>query len=167
VEAQETWESIGEREAYDFIVAHYLTGFIKDLERFLERVAGVLAHGGMFSVNVSGASREHAFWQDIFTGLQLKTDFMKESEAKSKKRLEGFLNILEKYFTKVENTIINNGMRYEDAEELFARLLERYPENKKYLTDKERVIKEYFVQEMEARGAIVVPTGSDFQHCFK
>ena len=167
VEAQETWESIAKREPYDFIVAHYLTGYIKDLELFLERVAGVLALGGMFSVNVSGASREHAFWQDIFTKLQLKTDFMKESEAKSRKRLEGFLTILEKYFTKVENTVIDNWMRYEDADELFARLLDRYPENKKYLTDKERVVKEYFVQEMEARGAIVVPTSSDFQHCFK
>ena len=167
VEAQETWESIGEREAYDFIVAHYLTGFIKDLERFLERVAGALTPGGMFSVNVAGASREHGFWQDIFTKLQLKTDFMKESEGKSKKRLDSFLTILEKYFTKVENTVIDNWMRYEDADELFARLLERYPENKKYLTDKERVIKEYFVQELEARGAILVPTSSDFQHCFK
>ncbi len=167
VEAQETWEAIAKREPYDFIVAHYLTGYIKDLELFLERVAGALAPGGMFSVNVAGASREHAFWQNIFTKLQLKTDFMKESEAKSRKRLEGFLTILEKYFTKVENTIIDNWMRYEDAEELFARLLERYPENKKYLTDKERVIKEYFVQEMEEQGAIVVPTGSDFQHCFK
>jgi SAM-dependent methyltransferase len=167
VEVQETWESIAEREPYDFIVAHYLTGFIKDLELFLERVADVLASGGMFSVNVAGASREHGFWQELFTKLQLKTDFMIESEAKSRKRLEGFLTILEKYFTKVENTVIENLMRYEDAEELFARLLERYPENKKYLTDKERVIKEYFVQEMEARGAIVVPTSSDFQHCFK
>ena len=133
----------------------------------MERVAGALAFGGMFSINVAGASREHGFWQDIFTKLQLKTDFMKESEAKSRKRLEGFLTILEKFFTKVENTIIHNWMRYEDAEELFARLLERYPENKKYLTDKERVIKEYFVQEMEGQGAIVVPTSSDFQHCFK
>lgn len=167
VEAQETWEGIAKREPFDFIVAHYLTGFIKDIELFLARVADALAPGGMFSVNVAGASREHGFWQDIFTKLQLKTDFMKESEAKSKERLEGFLTILEKYFTKVENTIINNGMRYEDAEELFARLLERYPENKKYLTDKERVIKEYFVQEIEAQGAIVVPTSSDFQHCFK
>lgn len=167
VETQKTWEGIAGRETYDFIVAHYLTGFIKDLERFLERVAGALTPGGMFSVNVAGASREHGFWQDIFTKLQLKTDFMKESEAKSKKRLESFLTILEKYFTKVENTVIDNWMRYEDADELFARLLERYPENKKYLADKERVIKEYFVQELEARGAILVPTSSDFQHCFK
>ena len=167
VEAQETWTSIGERETYDFIVAHYLTGFIKDLEQFLERVTDALAPGGMFSVNVSGASREHGFWQDIFTKLQLKTDFMKESEAKSKRRLDGFLTILEKYFSKVENTVIHNWMGYEDADELFARLLERYPENKKYLTEKERVIKEYFLQEMEAGGAIVVPTSSDFQHCFK
>ena len=167
VETQETWEGIAGRETYDFIVAHYLTGFIKDLELFLERVANALAPGGMFSVNVNGASREHGFWQDIFMKLQLKTDFMKESEAKSRKRLEGFLTILEKCFAKVENTVIHNWMRYEDADELFARLLERYPENKKYLTDKERVIKEYFVQEMEEQGAIVVPTSSDFQHCFK
>lgn len=167
VEEQETWKKIAGREPYDMIIAHYLTGFLKEPELLLARVADALTPGGMLSVNVAGASREHCFWQEIFTKLQLKTDFMKESEAKSKKRLEGFLTILEKYFTKVENTIINNGMRYEDPEELFARLLERYPENKKYLTDKERVIKEYLVKEIEEQGAIVIPTSSDFQHCFK
>ena len=167
VEASETWEGILGKEPYDFIVAHYLTGYLKELELFLERVADALAPGGMFSINVNGASREHAFWQDMFTKLQLKTDFMKESEAKSRDRLDNFLTILARYFSKVENTVINNGMRYEDADELFARLLDRYPENKKYLTDKERVIKEYFVEEIEARGAILVPTSNDFQHCFK
>ena len=167
VEEPKTWESMEEREPYDFIVAHYLTGFIKELDLFLERVAAALVPGGMFSVNVAGASREHAFWQEMFTKLQLKTDFMKESEAKSRQRLDSFLTILEKYFAKVENIAILNKMRYEDADELFARLLDRYPENKKYLTDKERVIKEYFVQEIEAQGAIMVPTSSDFQHCYK
>lgn len=167
VEVSETWEGILGKEPYDFIVAHYLTGYLKELELFLERVADALAPGGMFSINVNGASREHGFWQEMFTKLQLKTDFMKESEAKSRDRLDNFLTILERYFSKVENTVINNGMRYEDPEELFARLLDRYPENKKYLTDKERVIKEYFVEEIEARGAILVPTSNDFQHCFK
>lgn len=167
VEVSETWEGILGKEPYDFIVAHYLTGYLKELELFLERVADALAPGGMFSINVNGASREHAFWQEMFTKLQLKTDFMKESEAKSRDRLDNFLTILARYFSKVENTVINNGMRYEDADELFARLLDRYPENKKYLTDKERVIKEYFVEEIEARGAILVPTSNDFQHCFK
>lgn len=167
VEDSETWEGIFGKEPYDFIVAHYLTGYLKDLELFLERVADALTPGGMFSINVNGASREHGFWQEMFTGLQLKTDFMKDSEVKSRDRLDNFMTILERYFSKVENTVINNGMRYEDAEELFARLLDRYPENKKYLTDKESVIKEYFVEEIEARGAILVPTSNDFQHCFK
>lgn len=167
VEAVETWEGIGKKEAYDFIVAHYLTGFLKELEVFLARVAGALAPGGMFSVNVSGASREHGFWQEIFTKLQLKTDFMKESEAKSRERLQNFITILERYFSKVENTIIDNGMRYDNADELFERLLDRYPENKKYITDKAQVIKAYFEEEIAQQGSIVVPTSSDFQHCFK
>ncbi len=167
VEEQETWEKIARREPYDMVIAHYLTGFLKEPELLLARVADALAPGGMFSVNVSGASREHTFWQEIFVKLQLKTDFMRASEDRSRKQLERFLTTAEKYFGKVENTIIDNRMRYEDADELFGRLLDRYPENKKYLTDKERVIKEYFVKEIKEQGAIVVPTSSDFQHCFK
>ena len=120
----------------------------------------------MFSVNVAGASREHGFWQEIFTKLQLKTDFMKESEARSRERLQNFITILERYFSKVENTIIDNGMRYDNADELFERLLDRYPENKKYITDKTQVIKAYFESEIAKQGSIVVPTSSDFQHCF-
>ena len=167
VEAAETWEGIAKREAYDMVIAHYLTGFLKEPELFLARVAEVLAPGGMFSVNVSGVSKEHAFWQEIFTKLKLKTDFMKEREEKCRKQLESFMETAGKYFSKVENTVIDNWMRYEDAGELFERLLDRYPENKKYLTDKEKVIKEYFVKEIGEQEAIVVPTSSDFQHCFK
>ena len=58
-------------------------------------------------------------------------------------------------------------MRYTDANELFAYLLERYPEEKKYLTEHEVVLKEHFNAELKQKGAFLVPKSTDFQHCFK
>lgn len=167
VESEDTWEEIGKRDSYDYIIAHYLISFLKDAEKFVARVAEVLAPGGMFTTNGAGVSREHRFWQEYFARMGLKNDFMKAREAKAQKKLDDFLVLLRKYFGKVENIAIDNKMRYEDADELFARLLERYPEDKKYLTDKEKMIKEFFNREMNEQGAIIVPTSNDFQHCFK
>mgnify|MGYP003305186416 CR=1 FL=1 len=167
METQETWEGIAGREPYDFIVAHYLTGYIKDLELFLERVAGALALGGMFSVNVSGASREHGFWQELFARLQLRTDFLKERETKSLKEWEALRELLSGYFSRVENVTLGSLMRYTDGTEVFAYLLERYPEAKKYLVENEAVLKEYFVSEIKKKGAFLLPKSTDFQHCYK
>lgn len=167
VESENTWEEIGKRDSYDCIIAHYLISFLKDAEKFVARVADVLTEGGMFTTNGAGVSCEHAFWQEYFEKMGLKTDFMKEKEAKAQKKLDDFLGLLGKYFAKVENIAIDNRMRYEDAGELFARLVERYPEDKKYLTDKEKMIKEYFEKEIKECGAIIVPTSNDFQHCYK
>jgi len=58
-------------------------------------------------------------------------------------------------------------MRYTDAGEILAYLQERYPEEKKYLVEKETVLKEYFTSEIKEKGAFLLPKSTDFQHCFK
>ncbi len=171
IESEETWEGIGrkigQQGGYGLIIAHYLLDFIKDRKTFLERMAKALAPQGMCSVNGASVNREHAFWQEIFGKLQLKTEFLKERETKSLKKREEFRELLSAYFSKVENTTLGSLMRYTDANELFAYLLDRYPEAKKYLTENEAVLKEYFVSEIKQKGAFLLPKSTDFQHCFK
>ena len=36
-----------------------------------------------------------------------------------------------------------------------------------HLTEKETVLKEYFVFEIKEKGAFLLPKSTDFQHCFK
>ena len=167
IEDAETWAKIGQDESYDLIIAHYLVDFIKDREVFLERMADVLAPAGMCSVNGASVSREHAFWKEMFGKLQLKTDFITEREAKATEKGEEFCEFLFRYFSKVETVTLESVMRYTDANELFVYLMERYPEAKKYLTEQEAVLKEYFTSEIKEKGAFLLPKSTDFQHCFK
>ena len=171
VEEAETWRGIEGKVkqcgGYDLVIAHYLLDFIKERDAFFERVAKVLAPEGMCSVNGGSVSREHVFWQEVFTKLQLKTDFLKERETESLKEREAFRELLLGCFSKVENVTLGSFMRYTDANELFAYMLERYPEEKKYLTERETVIKEYFTSEIKEKGAFLLPKSADFQHCYK
>ena len=167
VEEESTWESIGQKGSYNCIIAHYLLEFIKDREVFLERIANALASGGMCSVNGANVSREHGFWQEIFEKLQLETEFLIERGAKSIRKREEFLAFLSGCFSKVETVSLESWMRYTDAAEVFAYLLERYPEERKCLTEKEAVLKEFFTSEIKEKGAFFLPKSTDFQHCFK
>ena len=171
IEADATWEEIGRkagrRGGYDLVIAHYLLDFIKDKEVFLARVLNVLAPAGMCSINGASVSREHGFWQDIFEKLQLRTDFLKNREKCAIEEHTEFREFLSQYFSKVENATLESWMRYTDANEVFAYLLERHPQEKKYLTEQEAVLKEYFTMEIKEKGAFLLPKSTDFQHCYK
>ncbi len=171
VEEAETWAEIegnvGRHGGYDTVIAHSLLDFIKDKEAFFERMAKVLAPEGMCSVNGASVSREHTFWQEIFGKLQLKTEFLTDREVQSMEKREEFRELLSRYFSKAETVTLGSLMRYTDANELFVYLLERYPEAKKYLTEKEAVLKAYFVSEIKEKGAFLLSKSTDFQHCFR
>ena len=167
IEEEETWAKIGKKGSYDFVIAHYLMDFMKDRELLFERIVNALTSDGMCSVNDASVSREHAFWQDVFGKLQLKIDFFVEREARSKEKRVEFCELLYKYFSKVETVTLGSVMRYTDADEVFAYLLERYPEEKKYLAEQEAVLKEYFTMEIKEKGAFLLPKSTDFQHCYK
>ena len=167
IEEEKTWEKIGQKEGYDLVIAHYLLDFIKEKEVFIGRMASVLTPKGMCSVNGVSVSREHGFWQELFTRLQLRTDFLKARETKSLKEWEAFRELLSGYFSKVENVTLGSLMRYTDGAEVFSYLLERYPEAKKYLLENEEVLKEYFVSEIKKKGAFLLPKSTDFQQCYK
>ena len=171
IEADATWEEIerkaGQRVGYDLVIVHYLLDFIKDKEVFLARVTNALASTGMCSINGVSVSREHGFWQNVFEKLQLKADFLEDREKYAQKEQAEFEALLSQYFSKVENVALESLMRYTDSVEVYAYLLERYPEEKKYLTEHETVLKEFFVSEIKERGAFLLPKSTDFKHCYK
>lgn len=167
VEAESTWENIGQRGYYDYIIVHYLVDFMKDVECFLMRVAKALALGGMCSINGAGIDREHTFWQEVFEKLQLKTDFIEERKKRSGTKKDEFWKLLLTYFSKVESVVLVSTMRYTDEVELFTYLRKRYPEAKRYLMENASVLKEYFNSEIRHRKEILIPGSSEFWHCYK
>ncbi len=67
LEKDDTWEKIREKK-YSKIIAHYLLSYLHDDAYFVRNVAGVLAPGGMFSVNHYGeAAKEYDFWEKCLT----------------------------------------------------------------------------------------------------
>jgi len=167
VEEAQTWEKLEVEKTYDYIIAHYLFSFLKDKELLVQRASKKLASGGMFSCNGCDVSREHQFWKKAFEDMKLNADvIVRKAEAMQEKQ-DAFLQMLRKYFGKVENIKVPNNMKYDDCDELFQRLCEKYPDEKKYFAENEKKIKAYMTKKMEEEGAIIVPTSSDFQHCFK
>ena len=171
IEAENAWEGIerkvGLQGGYDLVVAHYLLDFIKARECFLDRIVNALAPTGMCSINGVSVSREHTFWQDVFGKLQLRTDFLKDREKHAQKEQAEFGELLSKYFSKVVQVTQESWMRYTDGTEVYAYLMERYPEAKKYLAEQEAVLKEYFTSEIKEKGALFLPKSTDFMHCYK
>ena len=167
VEDEKTWEKLGEKEPYDYIIAHYLFYFLKDAEQFIQRVSKKLAVDGMFSCNGCDVSREHMFWKEVFDDMKLNSDFAMKKEEEMQAKQDEFIQMLQKYFDKVENVKVCNSMKYENCDELFERLCDKYSDKKKYFTDYEKKIKDYFAKIISEKGAIIVPTNADFQHCYK
>ena len=58
-------------------------------------------------------------------------------------------------------------MCYRDSEELVERLYHRYPENKKYLEENEKIIKKYFDNLFEKNEVVIVENSSSFWQCMK
>lgn len=165
VEAEATWQQISNK--YDYVIAHYLLGFLEDSELLIQRAASVLAEDGMFSCNGAEVSREGDFWKVALENMGLKTDFVTTKNAEAQKQYDAFKSVLEKYFSRIEIITLPNNLRYEDAGELFERMCERYPEGKKYLQENENRIKKYFEDIIAREGELFVAMNSQFWHCYK
>lgn len=167
VEEEKTWKKLEKEDSYDYIIAHYLLSFLKDKEGLVQRAASKLKDDGMFSCNGQDVSREHLFWKELFEDMKLNPEFVVQKAEEAQEKQDEFIKMLRKYFGRVENVKVYNTMKYEDADELFGRLCERYQDGKKYFVENEKKIKSYFEETIINQGAIVVPTSSDFQHCYK
>ncbi len=167
VEEERTWESLSGKEPYDYIIAHYLFDFLKDIEKLVECTSKKLAAGGIFSCNGCDVSSEHVFWKEAFDEMKLDSSFAVQKKERMQTRQDELVQMLEKYFDNVENINIPCDMRYESADELFDVLCEKYSDWKKYFVEHEKTIKAYFEKRLSEQGAIIITSTSDFWHCYK
>ena len=166
IEADATWERI-EAGSYQHIISHYVLSFLKDRELLIQRAANALSKDGVYSCNGCDVTREDTFWKTMFEDMNLKPDFaVKKAKARQEKQ-DAFIQVLQKYFSKVENVKINNEMKYDSGDDLFECLCQKYSESKKYFMEHENKIKAYFEKVITEQGEILVPTNSDFQKCYK
>lgn len=167
VNEEAIWGEISENGKYDMIIAHYLLTFINDIECFISKVADALSIGGMFSCNGYAVSPEHLFWKDVIDNAGLDSAFILKLISKKEAQRDQFTAMLSKYFSRVESVILDNRMRYEDSEELFARMLEHYPEQKKYIVANADKIKGCLDKMIAEQGAAIVDMEGQFWHCYK
>ena len=167
VEQEEIWSQLQTKEKYDYIIGHYLLDFIGDINTFINRVASVLKEGGLFSVNGFEVSSEHVFWKQLFDEMELKTAFIDMKLQAEVRQTECFQELLQNHFAGVEIVSLDNSMRYEDSESVIDRLYQRYPENRKYIEDNEKLIRQHFERILDTEGVMVVDNTSTFWHCRK
>ena len=133
----------------------------------MRRAAEKLKKQGIFSCNGYQVNDEHLFWQRIFKDMELKTAFISERISKEEQICMEFEEILSKYFESVELVTFENSMRYEDATEVFEVLCNLYPENKKYLLDNCKKIREYIEGIIIENNEFIVINKSHFLKCYK
>ena len=167
VEQEEIWSQLQTKEKYDYIIGHYLLDFIGDINTFINRVASVLKEGGLFSVNGFEVSSEHVFWKQLFDEMGLKTAFIDMKLQSEVRQTECFRDLLQNHFAGMESVSLDNSMRYEDSESVIDRLYQRYPENRKYIEDNEKLIRQHIERILDTEGVIVVDNTSTFWQCRK
>lgn len=167
IEEEEIWKEIEAQKQYTKVVAHYLASLVNDIEALVERAAGCLTIGGMLSINYFGADIEHEYWEGIFEKLGMDTKFAIERREEKSNQHNAMKGILEKCFSKVEEVRLTGPLTYENEEELFERLLAKYPNGAKYLSSCRTKLTRYFEVELAQKGTIVVPIDSGFWHAYK
>ena len=127
----------------------------------------MLKEGGRFSVNGFEVSSEHVFWKQLFDEMGLKTAFIDMKLQSEVRQTECFRDLLQNHFAGMESVSLDNSMRYEDSESVIDRLYQRYPENRKYIEDNEKLIRQHIERILDTEGVIVVDNTSTFWQCRK
>ena len=167
LEEELSWEKIDKEKTYDKIVAHYLYSELKDPEKLVARASEVLSDGGMFSMNGPSPCTWDVIFKDALTALSLDSSFIDEVISKDKAEMEGFKEMLGKYFGSVEKVILTSSFRYDEADDLLSKMKESYPGQEKFFCKYGEKIREYFAEKIEKSGELLVTTESYFFHCGK
>lgn len=167
VEEDVSWSVFAKNGPYHHVIAHYLFQFLQNKELFLARIAGILAENGVFCCNGPGISRELYFWKEIIEKLNIESDFVMERIENCKEKMESFAAMLQKYFDKVEGIELTNCLHYTTAKDLYERMINFFPEQKKLLMRYEWKIVDYMEKQLAECGEIVIEISSSmFWHCY-
>lgn len=167
IETDEAWKNIPSQGKYDCIIAHYINDVLQDKEKFFERVSGVLSETGMFSFNGANVNDWSGWLKGIFDKLGLESDFLDTLTQQEMANRDTLCGTLCNHFGKVESVLLPNTWHYEDAEDLYEKILRVYPKHEKNLRKSEKLLLDYLSDKIAKEGEIVVTIRSQFWHCFK
>lgn len=167
VEKKETWEKIQKEDTYSLIIAHYLYFELKEVESLVAHCSKVLGEGGMFSFNCSNVSTWQYFFKDVLENAGLEASFINTIIKEKVAERDLDVELLKKYFDRVESVVLINTWHYNDAKELLQKMKTIYSDQEKFISHHEDEIINYFDQRIKKEGEIVIVVESPFWHCYQ
>ena len=161
------WKKIKKEKEYSLILAHYLYFEVKNIEGIVKNASKVLSKDGLFSYNGYAVNWWYTYFLKDFKAMGLDASFIEagiKSQQKAQRESEAMLN---KYFSKVEKVELTNSWHYGNSEDIIEKMLENFEENKKYILDNKKKIKDYYDAKIKKDGEIVCNRISVFWNCYK
>ena len=164
---ESAWKKIKKEKEYSLILAHYLYFEVENIEDIVARASKVLSKDGVFSYNGYAVNWWYRYFRNDFKAMGLDTSFMSEGIKAQEEAQSASEAMLKKYFSKVEVMELTNLWHYNDSEEIVGKMLENFEENKKYILDNKKKIKEYYDAKIKKDGEVVCERISVFWNCYK
>lgn len=167
IETEEAWTQISAEGNYDYVVAHYIYNVLENREQFFTNVKKVLSEDGVFSFNGAYVNDWNGWLKEILDELGIESKFLEELTLQEEKRRDELQDVLNNCFGRVESVLLPNNWHYSEADDLFEKIVNVYPEQDKNLKKSEKILKQYFADKIETDGEVVVGIRSQFWHCYK
>ena len=165
LEKEASWEKIDKEKSYDRIILHYVCNELKDSEAVIAKASKVLNKDGFFSVNAPGRCDLDDWFKNALKEASVEESFLDENIAHDLEEGKKFDEMIEKYFSKIETVSLSSSFRFDEAEDLFDYLCNRYKDQAKFLSCNKCKIKEYLASKIAETGEIIITTNSRFLHC--
>lgn len=160
-----SWEKIDSEQKYDRIIAHYVFDEVKNIEVIVEKASKVLSKDGFFSINGPDVTTWDIFFKSAMSEAGIEADFIDERIAENLAERDAYIEMVGKYFTKIETIELHSSFRFDEADDIMEFLKRRYEVQSKFFSVNEKKIKEYFAGRIAKDGEILITTDSHFLHC--
>lgn len=161
------WKKIKKEKEYSLILAHYLYFEVKNIEDIVAKASKVLSKDGVFSYNGYAKNWWYTYFLKDFKAMGLDTSFIDAGIKAQQKAQRESEEMLKKYFSKIEGVELGNSWHYNNSEDIVEKMLENFEDNKKYILDNKKIIKEYYDAKIKKDGEIVCDRISVFWNCYK
>lgn len=165
LEKEASWEKIDKEKSYDRIILHYVCDELKDSEAVIAKASKVLNKDGFFSVNAPGCCDMDVWFKDVLKEASVEESFLDENIAHDLEEAKEFDEMIGKYFSKIDTVTLSSSFRFDEAEDLFDYICNRYKDQAKFLSCNKCKIKEYLAAKISETGEIIITTNSRFLHC--
>ena len=165
LEKEASWAKIDKEKSYDRIILHYVCDELKDSEAVIAKASKILNKDGFFSVNAPGRCDLDDWFKNALKEASVAESFLDENIAHDLEEGKKFDEMIGKYFSKIDTVSLSSSFRFDEAEDLFDYLCNRYKDQAKFLSCNKCKIKEYLAAKISENGEIIITTRSRFLHC--